>query len=208
VGTLLRPGETLEFGVSRAAARLMLGVVAGHDMTTVFDGDETLRARPMRRVLEPLALMGAEVLSSDQGRLPLTLRGTGDPAPIEYAMPLPSPQLKSAVLLAGLNSPGRVTVVEPEPSPDHIERMLSYFGAELSTTPREGGGRAIALTGRPRLAPRHLATPGDPALAAFAIVAAATAPGAEIIVENVLIDPWRAGFVDALRRMGAEIELM
>ncbi len=207
VGTLLKPREKLEFGTSRTGSRLMIGVIAGHPVTASFDGAPALRARSMRRLLEPLVLMGAEVLSSDDGRLPLTLKGAEDPAPIEYQMPIASPQLKSAVLLAGLNSPGRLDVIEKEACSDQMERMLHVFGADLDIAVLEGGGRKLSLKGRPRLRPCHLAAPADPALAAFPIVAALITPGSDIVVEDVLASPWRAGLIETLRAMGASIEM-
>jgi len=112
VGSLLQPREALDFGNAGTGTRLMMGVVGGHAIEATFDGDASLRKRPMRRILDPLTLMGVKVLSeAEGGRCPVTLRGTSEPAPIEYRTPVPSAQLKSAILLAGLNSPGRTTVI-------------------------------------------------------------------------------------------------
>jgi 3-phosphoshikimate 1-carboxyvinyltransferase len=183
-----------------------MGVVAGHGITATFDGDASLRKRPMLRVLEPLVRMGAEVLDSADGRLPVTLRGSAAPIPITFELPVPSAQLKSAVLLAGLNSPGRTTVIEPEPSRDHTERLLKHFGADLRVTDEAGGGRVVTLEGRPELRPAPIAVPGDPSSAAFPLVAALLVPGSEIVIERVMTNPLRNGLVTTLVEMGADIE--
>ena len=136
IGALLAPRETLDFGNAGTGCRLMMGVVGGHGITATFDGDASLRKRPMRRILDPLRLMGAQVLSETEGgRCPIVLKGARDPAPIEYRTPVASAQIKSAVLLAGLNAPGLTTVIEDEASRDHTEKMLGLFR-------RRGRGRA------------------------------------------------------------------
>ena len=125
----------------------MMGVVGGHGVTATFDGDASLRKRPMRRILDPLALMGAEVLSqAEGGRCPIVLRGASEPAPIVYRTPVASAQIKSAVLLAGLNARGATTVIESEASRDHTEKMLAHFGAEVESR-RRATGRRITLDG-------------------------------------------------------------
>ena len=147
LGALPPPRETLDFGNAGTGCRLMMGVVGGHGITATFDGDASLRKRPMRRILDPLRLMGAEVLSeAEGGRCPIVLKGARDPAPIEYRTPVASAQIKSAVLLAGLNAPGATTVIEDQASRDHTEKMLSHFGAEVAVQP-EGEGRRITLSG-------------------------------------------------------------
>ena len=160
VGGLLSPTAPLDFGNAGTGSRLMMGVVAGHGVTATFDGDASLRKRPMMRVLTPLLAMGAEIVSSaEAGRLPLTLRGAVDPVPILYRTPVPSAQVKSAVLLAGLNAPGTTTVIETEATRDHTERMLRHFGASVRTAPDGAHGARIELDGRPELRaqPRHRA---------------------------------------------------
>ncbi|MGH6857671.1 MAG: 3-phosphoshikimate 1-carboxyvinyltransferase, partial [Methylocella sp.] len=125
IGSLLAPPAPLDFGNSGTGMRLMMGVVGSHAITATFDGDASLRQRPMQRILDPLCLMGAEVLAqSPGGRCPILLKGTSEPVPIEFSPPVASAQIKSAVLLAGLNSPGRTTVIEAEASRDHTEKML------------------------------------------------------------------------------------
>jgi 3-phosphoshikimate 1-carboxyvinyltransferase len=209
LGTLLQPRETLDFGNAGTGTRLMMGVIGGHAITATFDGDASLRKRPMRRILDPLILMGAEVLSeADGGRLPVVLKGTGDPAPIEYRTPVPSAQLKSAILLAGLNSPGRTTVIETEASRDHTEKLLAYFGATITSVPDGEHGRKITLEGRPKFTPRPIVTPADPSSAAFPLVAALITPGSDVTIEGMMMNPLRVGLLDTLIEMGADITLL
>jgi 3-phosphoshikimate 1-carboxyvinyltransferase len=209
LGTLLQPRETLDFGNAGTGTRLMMGVIGGHAITATFNGDASLRKRPMRRILDPLILMGAEVLSeADGGRLPVVLKGTGDPAPIEYRTPVPSAQLKSAILLAGLNSPGRTTVIETEASRDHTEKLLAYFGATITSVPDGEHGRKITLEGRPKFTPRPIVTPADPSSAAFPLVAALITPGSDVTIEGMMMNPLRVGLLDTLIEMGADITLL
>ena len=208
VGAILSPRKTLDFGNAGTGCRLMMGVVGGHGITAAFDGDASLRKRPMRRILDPLRLMGAEVLSeSEGGRCPIVLRGARDPAPIEYRTPVASAQIKSAVLLAGLNAAGKTIVIEAEASRDHTEKMLAHFGADVTVTP-EGEGRRITLAGRPELRPAAVVVPGDPSSAAFPIVAASIVPGSDIVVESVMMNPLRSGLLTTLKEMGAHIEAL
>ncbi len=198
----------LDFGNAGTGSRLMMGVVGGHGVTATFDGDASLRKRPMRRILDPLRLMGAEVLSeADGGRCPIVLKGARDPAPIEYHTPVASAQIKSAVLLAGLNARGVTTVIEAQASRDHTEKMLAHFGAEVSVAP-EGEGRRIALVGRPELRPNEVVVPADPSSAAFPIAAALIVPGSDIVVEGVMMNPLRTGLLKTLAEMGAHIEAL
>jgi 3-phosphoshikimate 1-carboxyvinyltransferase len=209
VGSILPPVETLDFGNAGTGSRLMMGVVGGHGITARFDGDASLRKRPMRRILDPLTLMGAEVLTENEGgRCPIVLKGTSEPTPIVYRTPVASAQIKSAVLLAALNAPGETTVIEREASRDHTEKMLAHFGAE-ATVAREGeSGRRITLKGRPELRPAPVVVPADPSSAAFPIVAALLAPGSDIVVEGVMMNPLRTGLLTTLLEMGAEIEIL
>jgi 3-phosphoshikimate 1-carboxyvinyltransferase len=200
------PAAALDFGNSGTGARLMLGAVAGCPITARFDGDASLRKRPMRRVLEPLERIGARTLASDDGRLPLTLGGARDPIPIVYEPPVASAQLKSAVLLAGLSAPGETVVIEAEATRDHTEKMLTHFGADVRVTPHGAHGRRITLAGQPELMPRPIVVPADPSSAAFPLVAAAIAPGSDVILEGVMLNPLRAGLIDTLVDMGAAIE--
>ena len=208
LGSLVAPRALLDFGNAGTGARLMMGVVGGHDIVGVFDGDASLRKRPMRRVLDPLRLMGAQVLEEvEGGRCPITLKGAGEPAPILYRTPVASAQIKSAVLLAGLNARGTTTVVESEASRDHTEKMLAHFGAEVRVE-TEGEGRRVTVVGRPELRPRPVVVPADPSSAAFPIVAALITPGSDIVIEGVMTNPLRVGLVTTLLEMGAQIEAL
>jgi 3-phosphoshikimate 1-carboxyvinyltransferase len=209
LGSLLAPRETLDFGNAGTGTRLLMGVVGGHPITATFDGDASLRKRPMRRILDPLVLMGAQVLDeAEGGRCPVVLKGTGDPAAIEYRTPVPSAQLKSAVLLAGLNSPGRTVVIETEASRDHTEKMLAYFGANIVSEPDGPHGRRIVLEGRPELRARDVIVPADPSSAAFALTAALLVPGSDVTIEGMMMNPLRIGLLTSLQEMGARIDVL
>jgi 3-phosphoshikimate 1-carboxyvinyltransferase len=209
VGAILAPEATLDFGNAGTGARLMMGVVGGHGATAAFDGDASLRKRPMRRILDPLVLMGVEVISqAEGGRCPIVLKGTSEPAPIVYRTPVASAQIKSAVLLAALNAPGETTVIESEASRDHTEKMLAHFGAEVAVTREGENGRRIVLKGRPNLRPAPVVVPADPSSAAFPIVAALVTPGSDIIVAGVMMNPLRTGLITTLIEMGARIETL
>jgi 3-phosphoshikimate 1-carboxyvinyltransferase len=202
-----QPDAPLDFGNSGTGCRLVMGAVAGCPITAVFDGDASLRSRPMRRVLDPLELMGAKVGASGQGgRLPLTLHGARDPLPILYRTPVASAQIKSAVLLAGLAAPGITTVIETEASRDHTELMLKHFGAQITSLPEGRHGRSIALTGQPELHGAEVVVPADPSSAAFPIVAALIVEGSDIILSDVMTNPLRTGLFTTLREMGGSIE--
>ena len=204
IGGLARPEEPLDFGNSGTGVRLMMGVLAGHDMRVELTGDASLSRRPMGRVLTPLRQMGLE---TDEGKdqLPLTIRGSADLLPIEYRLPVASAQIKSAVLLAGLHAAGETTVVETEATRDHTERMLRHFGARVGVTERDGL-RRITVAGEGELAGRDVDVPGDPSSASFAAAAALIVPGSEVAIEGVLVNPTRTGFYVTLREMGADIQ--
>ena len=204
VGGLLQPAGALDMGNSGTSTRLLMGLVASHPITATFTGDASLSARPMARVIEPLARMGADITASPGGRLPLMVRGLTPAVPIEYLLPVASAQVKSAVLLAGLNTPGITRVIEPVPTRDHSERMLRGFGADL-TVEHTDAGRIISLHGEAELKPQAITVPGDPSSAAFWLVAASVVPGSDVVVENVGLNPTRTGLVAALRLMGADI---
>jgi 3-phosphoshikimate 1-carboxyvinyltransferase len=207
VAGFAQPEAALDFGNSGTGCRLVMGAVAGCPITVTFDGDASLRSRPMRRVLDPLELMGARVGEAKEGgRLPLQLTGARDPLPILYRTPVASAQIKSAVLLAGLSAPGITTVIESEASRDHTELMLQHFGAQL-TSEREGShGRRIALTGQPELHGAEVVVPADPSSAAFPLVAALIVEGSDIVLTDVMTNPLRTGLFTTLHEMGASIE--
>jgi 3-phosphoshikimate 1-carboxyvinyltransferase len=205
----MSPSAPLDFGNSGTGCRLLLGAVAGCPITAVFDGDASLRRRPMARVLEPLGRIGARARSAAEGgRLPLTLQGAFDPIPIVYEPPVASAQLKSAVLLAGLAAPGQTTVREREATRDHTERLLRHFGADLRVEDAPPAGRLITLIGEPELVPAPIVVPADPSSAAFAMVAGLIVPGSELILERVMTNPLRTGLYDTLMSMGARIEVI
>ena len=206
VGGFAEPKRPLDFGNSGTGCRLALGAVAGCPITATFDGDASLRSRPMRRVLEPLERIGARALASTDGRLPLTLAGARDPIPIVFKPPVPSAQLKSATLLAGLSAPGETTVIEAEATRDHTEKMLKHFGAELRVDPFEGNGRCIRLTGQPELIPQPVTVPADPSSSAFPLVAALLVAGSDVILSSVMMNPLRTGLFTTLSEMGASID--
>lgn len=205
VGGLMQPQAALDMGNSGTSTRLLMGLVASHAITATFTGDASLSKRPMGRVTEPLSRMGAEITASPGGTLPLMMRGMSPAVPIEYTLPVASAQVKSAVLLAGLNTPGVTTVIEPVPTRDHSERMLKGFGADLQVEEQQGT-RVIRIRGEADLHPQTIVVPGDPSSAAFFVTAALLVPGSDVLVENVGLNPTRAGLFSVLRDMGARIE--
>ncbi|WP_375545940.1 3-phosphoshikimate 1-carboxyvinyltransferase [Tsuneonella litorea] len=207
VGGLLQPAAALEMGNSGTSTRLLMGLLASHAITAAFTGDASLSKRPMGRVIEPLSRIGAQFTPSPGGTLPLMMTGARVPVPIEYRLPVASAQVKSAILLAGLNTAGMTTVIEPVPTRDHSERMLRGFGAELAVEEADGD-RIITIRGEAELQPQTIEVPGDPSSAAFFMVAASLVPGSDLVIENVGLNPTRAGLVEVLRLMGASIEEM
>ncbi len=205
IGGLAEPEEMLDLGNSGTGARLLMGLVAAHDITAFFTGDASLRRRPMARVAEPLSRMGARIVAREGGRLPLAVIGAAAPLPIEYRLPVPSAQVKSAVLLAGLGAPGATTVIEPLATRDHSERMLRHFGAAVTVAAEAGEARRITLQGQPELRAADLTVPGDLSSAAFPTIAALLMPGSQVVIESVGVNPLRTGLFDTLREMGADL---
>ncbi|MCE5203828.1 MAG: 3-phosphoshikimate 1-carboxyvinyltransferase, partial [Actinomycetia bacterium] len=194
------PGQ-IDCGNSGTTARLLAGALAGYDVVVTLVGDESLSRRPMSRVTGPLSAMGAHLVASAQGTLPLTIEGTrlhGAHVDLNVA----SAQVKSAVLLAGLRAEGRTTVCEPAPSRDHTERMLPAFGVEVV---RDAG--CASVTGPALLHAIDAAVPGDPSSAAFFAGAAAIVPRSDVVISGVSLNPTRTGFLRVLERMGAHIEV-
>jgi 3-phosphoshikimate 1-carboxyvinyltransferase len=209
VGGFREPSSVLDFGNSGTGCRLVMGAVAGCPVTATFDGDASLRTRPMRRILDPVEQIGAHAVEvAEGGRLPITLSGARDPIPIVYRTPVPSAQIKSAVLLAGLAAPGETVVVEAEASRDHTERLLSHFGANVQVETDGADGRKITLQGEPELVPAPVVVPADPSSAAFPMVAALIVPGSEVILTDVMTNPLRTGLITTLKEMGADIETL
>lgn len=200
---LQEPHAVLDCGNSGTTIRLMTGLLSGQSFFSVLTGDRYLCKRPMKRVVGPLATMGAQIWGRGGGDLaPLAIRGSQLQA-IDYTSPIASAQVKSALMLAGLYAQGVTTVREPHLSRDHSERMLSYFGAEVQ--PFAGG---VSITGRPRLQGREVQVPGDISSAAFFLVAALITPGSELLIRNVGVNPTRSGIIDILRDMGGQLELL
>lgn len=205
-GGFRAPDGVIDCGNAGTGVRLLMGAAAGYPLAVRFDGDASLRKRPMKRVTAPLADMGARFdWNAAEDRLPLTLHGGGLTG-IEYVQTVASAQIKSAILLAGLNATGDTVVVEPEKSRDHTERMLRAFGAVVDVT-GEGEGWRIRLKGGQRLAGTAVAVPGDPSSAAFPLAAALIVPGSEVTVEGVMLNPQRTGLFDTWIDMGADLTI-
>jgi 3-phosphoshikimate 1-carboxyvinyltransferase len=202
VGGLAAPDDVLDFGNSGTGSRLVMGAVATTALTAVFTGDASLRRRPMKRVLEPLTLFGAEYDAREGGLMPVTLRGAARPIAIEHEVAVASAQVKSALLLAALNAPGTSRIVQRTATRDHTERMLEAFGAKIAVE-----GDAVLITGEADLKATIIDVPRDPSSAAFPLVAALIVPGSEISIPGVLLNPRRIGLIETLKEMGADIEI-
>jgi 3-phosphoshikimate 1-carboxyvinyltransferase len=202
---LASPKDGLDFGNSGTGSRLMMGVMAGFDLTAELSGDASLSSRPMNRVLNPLREMGMKDTAGPDGRLPFALTGSSALKGIRYAPPQASAQVKSAVLLAGLNAAGTTTVVEAKATRDHTERMLQGFGAKLGFKVAPGGTAEISIEGKQPLFALDTAIPGDPSSAAFLIAAGILSPQGDVMVEGVMSNPTRSGFYDTVNLMGAHL---
>lgn len=200
LGGLSRPPGPIDACNSGTTFRLLAGILAAHPFSSVLTGDESLRRRPMRRIITPLTRMGARIDAADGGRPPITISG-GPLTAIDYAPDLPSAQVKSCVLLAGLHADGRTRVTEPAPTRDHTELALAAFGADV-----EAGPATVSITGRARLRPLELDVPADLSSAAFWAVAAAAMPGSDVTCLGVGLNPTRAAVLDALAMAGATVE--
>lgn len=204
-GNLQEPDTVLDAGNSGTTVRLMLGLLASHpDRFFVINGDQSLRSRPMSRVVKPLQQMGAQIWGRENSdRLPLAVKGQ-PLKPIEYCSPIASAQVKSCILLAGLMTQGQTTVIEPAISRDHSERMLAAYGANIISD-RET--KSVTIQGQATLKGRRIFVPGDISSAAFWLVAGAIVPNSELVIENVGINPTRTGILEALERMEADITI-
>ncbi len=200
---LRAPAAPLDLGNSGTSMRLLSGLLAGQGFPVTLIGDESLSRRPMRRVTEPLALMGARIETSPGGTAPLHLQPVTGLRGIDYALPVASAQVKSCLLLAGLFAQGRTCVTEPAPTRDHTERMLAGFGY-----PVEQRGARVCLAGGGRLTGCVLDVPADISSAAFFLVGASIAPGSDLTLEHVGMNPTRIGVVNILRAMGADIQVL
>jgi len=205
LGGLREPEDILDMGNSGTAARLLLGILAGHPIRCMMTGDASLRSRPMGRVTDPLTAMGARIETRAGGRLPLMIQGADMVLPITYELPVPSAQVKSAVLLAGLMARGETAVIESVATRDHTERMLTHFGGKVSREALADGGSRIAVAGEPELTAADILVPADPSSAAFPLVAALLVPGSEVHLPNIGMNPTRIGLIKTLLEMGADI---
>jgi len=203
-GGFQQPAGIIDCGNAGTGVRLLMGAAAGYRVRASFDGDASLRQRPMKRVTGPLADMGAGLRwLGEEDRLPVELSG-GALKAIDYVQTVASAQIKSAILLAGLNADGVTTVTEPEPSRDHTERMLRAFGAEVGVLPA-GTGWQVTLKGGQGLTGTAVSVPGDPSSAAFPLAAGLSVPGSEVTVEGVMLNPLRTGLFETWREMGADL---
>jgi 3-phosphoshikimate 1-carboxyvinyltransferase len=207
VGGLAEPANAIDMGNAGTGVRLLMGLVATHPITCTFSGDASLSRRPMERVMGPLRAFGTTFTSRDGGLLPITVTGAANPMPVRSVMTVPSAQVKSAVLMAGLNTPGKTQVIERERTRDHTENMLRHFGADVTTEPQDDGTTLITLTGQPELVARDIQVPADVSSAAFPIVAALIVPGSDVRIEAVSLNPLRAGLIETLRDMGANLTI-
>ncbi len=201
-GALAAPTAPLDLGNSGTSIRLLAGLLAGAGIPVTMTGDRSLLTRPMRRVTDPLARMGARISTGEKGTPPLTIMPRSNLQAIRYELPVASAQVKSAILLAGLHADGRTCVVEPVPTRDHTERMLSAFGVNLEMTAGE-----IKIDGGQKLTATSIVVPGDVSSAAFFLVGAAIVAGSAVILKNVGVNPTRTGVIEILRQMGANITL-
>lgn len=200
---LTAPDRELDMGNSGTAMRLLVGLLSGQSFDSVLTGDESLSSRPMKRVIDPVALMGAHIDSAQGGTAPLRIHGGKKLKAIRYDLPVASAQVKSCVLLAGLYAMGTTEVIEPAPTRDHTERMLRGFGCEVITRKNR-----ISLKGQQRLTATNIEVPADISSAAFFMVAASITPDSELTLNHVGINPTRTGIIDILELMGANIELI
>jgi 3-phosphoshikimate 1-carboxyvinyltransferase len=199
---LKQAASDLDCGNSGTSMRLLSGLLAGQAFDSCLVGDESLSRRPMKRVTDPLAAMGASIASQD-GRPPLRISAPGKPLKaIGYVMPIASAQVKSSLMLAGLYAEGTTRVTEPAPTRDHTERMLTAFGVTV-----EVNGPVISLQGGQRLTATQIDVPADISSAAFFLVAGAIARDADLLIRHVGINPTRTGVIDILRLMGADLTL-
>ena len=203
---LKEPGNVLDAGNSGTTLRLLLGLLSPQNFATTFTGDDSLRQRPMGRVITPLSMMGANIVGRNQNRnLPITvIPSTNQLKGITYKMPVASAQVKSAIILAGLYADGVTTIVEPYPSRDHTEKMLTAFGVRIDKT-----GNEVRVTPTSELtAPKSIEVPGDISSAAYWIVLASILEGSEVTIKNVGINETRTGIIDVMRDMGAKIDFI
>lgn len=206
-GKLSQPQDIMDMGNSGTSARLLMGLVSGHAIEARFTGDASLCKRPMKRVMNPLTEMGAGFTDHQDGKLPLTLKGSGTLKAITYELPVASAQVKSAVLLAGLNAQGTTKVIETVPTRDHTENMLKGFGVDIATVQNDNGAYEISIQGGQTLKACHVDVPSDPSSAAFPTVAALLCKGSDVVLKSIGMNDRRNGIYKVLQDMGADLTL-
>lgn len=206
LGSLKEPDRVLDMGNSGTSTRLLAGIIASHPITAMMTGDASLTRRPMRRIMEPLGMMGATFMARAGGLMPMAIHGAAHAKPIEYRLPVASAQVKSAILLAGLNAGGDTVVIEDHATRDHTENMLRHFRIPVRVDAHPDGGQAITVTGGHMLQGCAIDVPADPSSAAFAAVAACLVPGSFIRMNRVGINPSRTGLFQTLQEMGADVQ--
>jgi len=204
---LQKPSNPLDMGNSGTAMRLMSGILAGQSFSSELVGDASLSTRPMKRVTNPLAEMGAEIKTARGGVPPLQIAENTQLKAIDYIMPMASAQVKSSVLFAGLYAEGTTTVIEPAPTRDHTEKMLNGFGYKVTSVKLDSMRTKVSVTGGGKLIASDIDVPSDISSAAFFLVAASIAKEADLVIEHVGINPTRTGIIDILKLMGADITL-
>ena len=207
LGGFTAPTAPLDLGNSGTGARLLMGVIAGSGSSAVFTGDASLSSRPMARVTDPLAAMGARIEAREGTYLPLTIAGPDQLLAYRYESPVASAQIKSAILLAGLTARGETAVIEPKASRDHTEAMLRHFGVKVTSEDLDDGRHCARLTGEVMLTAQDIDVPADPSSAAFLIVAALITPNSSLMLRGVGTNPLRFGLVETLKDMGGQIKL-
>ena len=204
---LISPEAPLDLGNSGTGVRLLMGVVAGQPITATFCGDASLSRRPMARVTDPLARMGAAITARDGDRLPVTVTGSETPLAADHVSKVASAQIKSAVLLAAINARGTSIVREPTASRDHTESMLRHFGATVRSGTDDDGTHIVELEGEATLTAADIAVPRDPSSAAFPMVAALITEGSDLLIPSIGMNPLRTGLIITLQEMGGDITL-
>ena len=206
IGGFSEPDDIIDCGNSGTSVRLLMGLVSTSPIKATFTGDESLRNRPMDRVVEPLSEFGAYFSTNYDCKLPIHVIGSKEPIPINHILKIPSAQVKSAILLAGLNVKGTTSITENEATRDHTEKMLDSFGANIKVK-RKGLSKIISVSGFSKITTNAIKVPGDISSAAFPIASACMIPNSEIVIKNVGLNPLRDGFIDTLIEMGANIKI-
>ena len=201
------PTEYLDLGNSGTGVRLILGAIMGSSILANLKGDASLSKRPMGRILTPLKMMGAKIISSNNEKLPITIKGPKEVFPLNYSSKISSAQIKSSILLSGLAASGRTIFKEPNESRNHTEKMLSSLGANIQSKTLEDGSYKVELGGNPVLRSSNINVPCDPSSAAFLVVAAVICPESKIELKNIMINKGRVGLFETLKEMGAKINI-